>query len=214
MDDSDEGVDRDWDDAVAGPRFCARCRLDAAAHESICGHCGDRIVARGYCPVCESYWKLPVDAHCPKHDLVLEGGPRRSPGFAPGTRWVTLRTFNDPLDAEGPRLRLEAEGIPTFLEGSRMATRSMYQLATGGTKLQVPEPLVHDARILLDQSWNSPTIEEDLEDAWDQLEPESGRRRRSVMRGLVYWFLFGPLVLSILALLIRSCEVQAPAPGW
>lgn len=131
---------------------------------------------------------------------------------------MTLRTFEDPLDAEALRLRLEAEGIPTFLEGSRMSSRSMYHVATGGTKLQVPEPLVADARILLNQTWRESPAGEDLEDAWDELAPETGLRRRRVMRGLILWLLFGPLVFALAAVLIGSCDAQAqadlPAPGW
>jgi hypothetical protein len=114
-----------------------------------------------------------------------------------------VATFADDIQAEAPRLRLEAEGIPTFLEGARMGSRSMYQVATGGVKLQVPEPLSADARVLLSQSWTLPADE--LDDAWEDLIPEPGATRRRVMKGLILLFLASPLVLLLIALVIDLC---------
>jgi hypothetical protein len=114
-------------------------------------------------------------------------------------KWVTVATFADDVEAEAPRLRLEAEGVPTFLEGARMGSRSMYQVATGGVRLQVPEPLVADARILLSQSWTLPA--DDLDDAWDEMTPEPGANRRRVMKGLIVLWLATPLVLLVLSLI-------------
>jgi hypothetical protein len=91
---------------------------------------------------------------------------------------VTVRGFHHPIEAETARIRLEAEGIPTFLEGQRMGSNYPYHVATGGIKLQVPRPLVQEARILLSQSWAPPFEDEDLEDDWDDLpagsEPAPG----------------------------------------
>jgi hypothetical protein len=140
---------------------------------------------------------------CPKHEVdlierpplldVLEGEE------APP--WVTVGTFADSAEAEATRLRLEAEGIPTFVDGERMARNAIYSVATGGAKLQVPEPLVADARVLLAQSWSAPEADDDLDDAWDELAPEPGVRRRAVMKGVIIFMLLWPVVVVLLALL-------------
>ena len=86
--------------------------------------------------------------------------------------WVTVGTFADDHEAEAVRIRLEAEGIPTFVEGARMGGRSMYHVATGGLKLQVPRQLAADARVLLSQTWSLPPSDDGLDDAWEELGPE------------------------------------------
>jgi len=111
-------------------------------------------------------------------------------------------TFDDAMKAEAPRIRLESEGIPTFLEGERMGSMSMYQVATGGVKLQVPQPLLADARILLRQSWSSVVEDDELDDAWDELAPDPGAFRRSVMTWVILLLLFGPLLMALLSLLM------------
>jgi hypothetical protein len=64
-------------------------------------------------------------------------------------RWVTVLRFSHPSQAIAPRVRLESEGIPTFLDGERMASEG--GLATGGVRLQVPETRAEEAlRILRD----------------------------------------------------------------
>jgi hypothetical protein len=188
--------------------FCPRCRCEGSGEETSCFHCGDTLVPQGYCDVCEKYWPLPVGSSCPKHDVALEpddgGSPDALGEEARGAkRWVTVATFADDVEAEAPRLRLEAEGVPTFLEGARMGSRSMYQVATGGVKLQVPEPLGAEARVLLSQSWTFPA--DDLDDAWDELIPEPGVIRRRVMKGLIVLILASPFVLSLIALIIDLC---------
>jgi hypothetical protein len=158
------------------------------------------MVPKGYCSVCEDFWPLPARSRCPKHEIALDAvAPQLFPEktVGPVPRWVTVATFSDALQAEAPRLRLEAEGILTFLEGERMGSHSMYQVATGGVKLQVPEPFVPDARILLSQSWTPPPVFDDLDDAWDELTPEPGATRRSVMRGVIVLLLFGPPLISL-----------------
>ena len=117
-------------------------------------------------------------APCPKHEIELEAWSPELASGQPGEgtiEWVTVGTFADAMQAQGPRIRLEAEGIPTVLQGERMGSRSMYAVATGGLKLQVPRPLEADARVLLSQSWTSPVSEDDLDDAWEELAPEPAR---------------------------------------
>jgi hypothetical protein len=187
------------------PRYCPRCERATGPEETLCPQCGETPRAQGYCPVCERFWTLPVRTPCPKHDLPLDDAPEPpAPDDlgATSARLVTLQTFADALAAEAPRLRLEAEGIPTFLEGERMGGRSMYLVATGGVKLQVPEPLAADARILLSQTWTPPAVDhDDLDDAWEDLSPEPGASRRSVMKGVILVLLFGPFVLWLIAAL-------------
>jgi len=99
---------------------------------------------------------------CPKHDVVLEASsPSSSEPITsgPSTSWVTVTVFPNSLAAAVPRTRLEAEGIPTFVEGERMGGLGMYNVATRGVKLQVPANRVADARIILSQSWSLPSDE-------------------------------------------------------
>jgi hypothetical protein len=72
--------------------------------------------------------------------------------------------FPTGLAAAAARIRLEAEGIPTFLEGERMAGLGAYSVATGGAKLQVPVHLLADARIILSQRWGSKSDKDRLEE--------------------------------------------------
>jgi hypothetical protein len=111
-------------------------------------------------------------------------------------------TFDDSTKAEAQRIRLESEGIPTFLEGERMGSLAMYQVATGGVKLQVPQPLLADARILLQQSWSAGVEDDEDDDPWEGLAPDPGALRRSVMTWLIVLVCFAPLLLTLLSLLI------------
>jgi hypothetical protein len=202
------GDDLTWagdDVGIALPRYCPRCDRDAGGVEDLCKHCGERLVDQSYCPICERFWRRTAGSACPKHEVPLEDRPPESAFEGtgkPAARWVTVGTFSDALKAEAPRIRLEAEGIPTFVEGERMGSHSMYYLATGGVKLQVPQPLADEARILLSQSWSPPETLDDLDDAWDDLAPDPGAVRRSVMKGAILLVLFGPLVLTLIAKLI------------
>lgn len=185
------------------PRFCPGCGRAGTGDDELCPQCGERRVQAGYCGICEDYWPLRVGAPCPKHEVELEAqAPGGEAGFPPGEtpRWVTVATFADLLGAEVPRIRLEAEGIPTFLMGERMGSHSMYQVATGGVKLQVPEPLAPEARVLLAQTW-APPLDDDPDDAWDELAPDPGAGRRAVMKGVIVFFLLAPFLLTLLSLL-------------
>jgi hypothetical protein len=187
------------------PRFCPRCRREAGPGDALCAHCGERPAGQGYCPVCERFWRLAAGSPCPKHDVPLDDSPPSSPFPAGARRWVTVGTFADASTAEAPRIRLEAEGIPTFLEGARMGSAAMYHVATGGVKLQVPQPLAADARVLLSQSWAPSVLPgDDLDDAWDDLAPEPGGALGSVMGAAVLALVVGPLVLVLIAWLIRG----------
>lgn len=177
------------DAEVHAPLFCTRCRRDADDRSPLCPHCGETRQSQGFCTVCEGYWRLPEGTDCPKHDLPLQAVRPLDESLLPlGERveWITIGRFGHPMQAEAPRLRLEAEGIPTFVDGSRMGDHSIYQVATGGVQLQVPRPLVHEARVLLAQSWAPiPLDDDDLVDAWEELGPESGARLRSLVRGVI-----------------------------
>jgi hypothetical protein len=146
------------------PHYCKRCNeaIPKNNEDPLCPECGERLIPQGYCPVCEDFWRLPVTALCPKHDIVLEDGP--PPSRAPlahgrSISWVTVKVFPDTLAAAVPRSRLEAEGIRTFIEGERMGSANMYRVATGGVKLQVPAEQASEARVILSQSWSLPSDE-------------------------------------------------------
>src|SRR5262249_42836639 len=118
-----------------GPRFCPACRYEAAEapERSLCAQCGATLSLQGYCPICESRWRLAVGSLCPKHDVELVADdPTSMTGLAPAPRtsWVTVAKFPHSLAAAAARIRLEAEEIPTFLEGERMGSPAMYRLPT------------------------------------------------------------------------------------
>jgi hypothetical protein len=190
------------------PRYCPRCGHIERTDATLCRPCGETLEPQGYCDVCEAHWPLSPGTPCPKHELGLAArAPSRSEMLGPtGDRsWVTVKSFADRLRAEAPRIRLESEGIPTFLEGERMGGPSMYQVATGGVKLQVPESLVADARVLLSQSWSGDeSDDEDLDDAWDDLAPDPAATWRDLGRAAVLFVLFAPLLLGLLSLWLNA----------
>jgi hypothetical protein len=187
-------------------RYCLRCGREGPTGAHVCPGCGDALVERGYCPVCEQELPLPLGATCPKHDIELTEPPPPlgAPAEGAAARWVTVATLMDEAAADAKRLRLEAEGIPTFVDGARMS--GLYSVATGGVKLQVPEPLAADARVLLSQSWAPVVPQDDLDDAWDELAPEPGTEHQGVVTGVVALVLFVltvPMALVLIARLLR-----------
>ena len=185
------------------PKFCPRCRRDARPDTTLCEACGERLIEQGYCSVCEHFWRLPARSLCPKHEIELEESPPPAEFSAAGVdaeRWVTVGTFSDAMKVEALRIRLEAEGIPTFLEGARMGSPAMYTVATGGVKLQVPQALVPDARVLLSQSWSA-VVEpgDDLDDAWDELAPQPGASMDAVVEITLLVLVVGPVLLALFA---------------
>jgi hypothetical protein len=186
---------------MAFARSCPRCERDGPGDHPLCAHCGETLIDQGYCAICERAWRLPVGDFCPKHEVELEPAPDRATD-AVAADWITVATYSDPLAPEPPRIRLEAEGIPTSLEGARMGGRSMYLVATGGIQLKVPQDLASDARILLSQSWTAPLPEDDLDDAWDDLSPEPGAKRRTVMKGVIVFIFLTPLLTTLLSWLL------------
>ncbi len=147
------------------PRYCPDCgRPGGRAESDLCEHCGATLIVQGYCPVCESRLCGPVGSPCPKHDVeLLADDPDLSPPPTSGASvsWSTVRRFPATMAAAAARIRLEAEGIPTFVEGERMGTPAI-------VKLQVPAELTAEARIILDQGWDWPADDLDPED--DPLE--------------------------------------------
>ena len=152
------------------PRFCPGCGLDKLDdfEGSICPECGDSLRMQGYCPVCEKHWHQDPGSSCPKHDVELESAPTQEPvparegGYVP---WVTVSVFVNSATAAILQGRLEAEGIPTSLDGERMGSAGMYLAATRGVRLQVPADRAGDARIILSQKWSLPDDEKaDFED--------------------------------------------------
>ena len=183
-------------------RYCPKCQADGAGAGPLCAECGETLRRRGYCPTCEGFWKLDPGADCPKHDVELIAEAPPVAAFSPEERasLVTVATYSHPNQANAPRIRLEAEGIPTFLDGERIAGNTLYQIATNGVRLQVPATLASAARILIDQTWAPPPeADDDLDDAWDDLAPEPGARRRAIMKGAILLILFGPVVVTLVS---------------
>jgi hypothetical protein len=190
------------------PRFCPEC--GRAARESsggaVCDHCGATLAIQGYCPICEARLRQPVGEPCPKHDVkLLADEPDGLEPTATGSMisWVTVRRFPDSLSASGARIRLDAEGIPTFLEGERMGAPSMYRVATGGVKLQVPAEFAADARIILSQDWSWPVDELETDDGpetdhEDIAPPPEGSPRAWLIELCVVLALAIPLLAALL----------------
>ena len=194
-------------DLEGWPRSCLRCPRKPTTLAELCPHCGEPTFAMGYCPICEDRWPLPIGTPCPKHEVDLGPPPVRSgPLGKPGesTKLVTLGRFANPGRVEALRIRLEAEGITTFLQGERMGSMSMYQVATGGMTLQVPEALAPEARIIQSQTWADPIEDDELDDAWEELGPEPGAEGVEVLRGLALLALGITSVAILLALAFGS----------
>ncbi len=122
-------------------RYCPTCRRRRPHHAQLCPECGDRTSTRGYCSVCEQSLDAPPGTPCPKHDILLDDTPPPFDTPLPGTPrhpWVTVLQYPYSSLAHAPRILLESEGIPTFLDGERVADEAAYSLATGGVRLQVP----------------------------------------------------------------------------
>jgi hypothetical protein len=193
------------------PRFCPDCGRSGgwSSQGPLCDHCGATLATQGYCPVCESRLRRRIGALCPKHDVELlpdEGEPPRIPFRDSAVSWVTVKRFPDTLAASGARIRLDAEGIPTFLEGERMGAPAMYRVATGGVKLQVPAELAADARVILSQDWSWPSDELDSDEDRaideDGLPPaEADYRRRLLIEVTLVLSLAIPLIAALLAYL-------------
>ncbi len=155
--------------SLTGLWYCPGCGLDEFDDlvQPTCPDCGESLHKKGFCPVCERHVSLDPGALCPKHDLELEVTPDEvePPPKAEYVPWVTAAVFPNSTTAGILRGRLEAEGIPTFLDGERMGTTGMYLVATRGVRLQVPADRVADARIILSQNWSLPDDEKaDFED--------------------------------------------------
>ena len=193
-------------DSMTPPLYCARCRRVGEGDERLCYECGDALRTQGFCTICESWALAEPGECCPKHDVELLERPD-DPGLdGSATRLVTVASFPVTAQAQGPRLRLEAEGIPVFLQGQRMGDNAIYAVATGGVKLQVPEEFAGEARVILSQTWTSPEKADDYDpdDPWEGLAPDPAERRRSVMKLAILLFLFGPIAFSLLGLLLAA----------
>jgi hypothetical protein len=181
------------------PAYCPRCDRDVPAGAALCPRCGERAREQGVCPICERSWRLAAGASCPKHDLPLVSWAEHREGTTPDPQaaggWVMVARFRHTLAAEPPRIRLEAEGIPTFLDGARMGSNALHNPARGGVGLMVPRGLEADARVVLDQSWGPvPTPDDDLENAWDDLEPRPRHGLGPLLTALLVAQLALPLV--------------------
>jgi hypothetical protein len=195
-----------------GPRFCPACghEVENAEDGSLCGHCGETLQLQGHCPICERRWRLNVGALCPKHDVPLEPhepAPSARSRSGQPIAWVTLTKFPHSLAVSAARIRLEAEGIPTFVEGERMGAPAMYQVATDGVKLQVPADLVDDARVILAQNWSLPIDgeDDDIDDDfnahdvdWDDALPEVSTMRARAVEIILILALLTPLVIWLI----------------
>lgn len=181
------------------PYFCPGCgkAVRAAAASSLCEHCGDRLVERGFCPVCEDFWTLAPETPCPKHDIKLtsleaEAEIAEDDPASSFTDWVEVARFSDSLACQPPRIRLEAEGIPTMIDGERMGGTSMYHIAIGGVGLRVPEEFAGEARVILSQTWSATAAALGV-DEWDEDDEDLDSRERGAGHDKLFVLSLGPL---------------------
>ena len=183
--------------------FCPVCQKRAQTDNGLCSNCGETLRALGYCEVCRDWVLRQVGEDCPKHDVPLLESPS-VPDFDLSTSpMVTIATYGHTSEAQAPRIRLEAEGIPVFLDGERMGMNAIYQVATGGVKLLVPEEFAAEARVILAQNWSPLKDTEDPdEDAWEGLEPPhpSERRRAFMKRAIIFYLVWPFLAVSVVYL--------------
>ncbi len=117
---------------------------------------------------------------CPKHDVeLIEIEPFRCERSTErvAIQWVPVCTFQNPAESEPLRIRLEAEGIPTFIDGERMASHLLGHGARGGVELLVPIEHVQEARVILAQSWRI-DLDDDWDDDWDDTDEERPGRQK------------------------------------
>jgi len=186
--------------------YCPDCGRRDETGGKLCVTCGGTLIERGYCPTCEAYVLQPVGGFCHKHDVELlhpDEIEEHSHEDVSGVELVTIKAFGSSSEADAARIRLEAEGIPTFLDAARMGSGSFYSVATGGVKIRVPKSLEADARVVLSQNWTPVDPgEQELEDAWDEMRPQPWERRRDVMRVFILILVFGPTLLALLTALV------------
>lgn len=64
--------------------------------------------------------------------------------------WVTIKVFNESLQAHMLKSKLESEGIPCFLKDDNMVSVHPWaSIALGGVKLQVKEVDVDKALLII-----------------------------------------------------------------
>jgi hypothetical protein len=182
------------------PLFCPKCTRAKAGRSDLCDECGETLLSQGFCSICERFWPHSPGEPCPKHDVPLEDD-RHVEALGPSRiDWVTVAAFPQVSAAQTARIRLEAEAIPTFLEGERMNAQGAFAIATGGVRLQVPRDLADEARIVLSQTW-IPADDDGLDDAFEDFGPHPGAKRRMVMKAIIVFFLLWPVIGFLIAAL-------------
>ena len=87
-----------------------------------------------------------------------------------------------------------------------MGAPTMYRVATGGVKLQVPAELAADARVILDQDWSWPDedlgLAEDMDEGQpdhEELLPQPDPARSFLIEMLVILAIAIPLTAALIA---------------
>lgn len=70
--------------------------------------------------------------------------------------WVTLQRYTYPHEAHPLKLRLESEGIRTFLaDAHTIGVDPLLSIATGGVRLQVPIEQIEEAQAIMNSEFVS-----------------------------------------------------------
>jgi len=143
--------------------------------------------------------RAKVGTPCPKHEIPLEDWADDPESTIQPGDWVTVLRVHHPSAALAPRLRLEAEGIPSFLEGERMGPETA--LAAGGLRLLVPDSHAEQALEILREVADCRTDRLNSELAESTRNPASPTRPLGIHHllgaGLLLWTLT-QLVLLLL----------------
>jgi hypothetical protein len=142
-------------------------------------------------------------------------------------RLTTIATYYVPIQAELARSRLEADGIPAFIEGGEFASMAWHLLlANQGIKVQVPTEDAERAAALLKVASQTADHghadeggpEADANEAEDDdggpadEPPPTGREQNAdrAFRGAVIGLLFLPLQLYVFWLLLKVFISEEP----
>jgi len=75
--------------------------------------------------------------------------------------FVTLKVFDNPMEAHLLKSKLESEGIPCFLQDENIVTLNpLYNYAVGGIKLNIPASEITHAQQVLQEIEEHPNLNE------------------------------------------------------
>jgi len=75
--------------------------------------------------------------------------------------FVTIKIFDNPIEAHLLKSKLESEGIPCFLQDENIVSLNpLYNYAVGGIKLNIPSVDLEAAQQILEEIESTPNLDE------------------------------------------------------